>query len=322
MSESSPRDTRSTCWVLVGPTASGKSAVAEAISGRRPVEILSVDSMQVYRGMDIGTAKPSEEVLRTTPYHMIDVLEPEERFNVARYCEMATFCLEDIWRRGKRPFLVCGTPLYLKGLLWGLFEGPGADPEFRRRLRRTANEKGSEALHRRLQEVDPAAAERIEPTDVKRLVRALEVYELTGEPISEQQQEFEGPAEIPHVMVGLRWPRQELYRRIERRVDRMLEAGLVEEVRAMSDRLGPQAGQAVGYKEFQQYLAGNCSLQEAVEEIKKNTRHLAKSQLTWFRRLAVDDWIEVQGERETEELARCCERRFAQLEESKLLSYD
>lgn len=300
------------CWILLGPTAGGKTAVSLELAQRHPVEILSVDSMQVYRDMDIGTAKPSPEEMERVPHHMIDVVDPEEKFNAARFRRMALEAMEGIRQRGRRPLLLCGTPFYLKALLWGLFEGPGADEDIRARLRREAEEHGSAHLHRRLAEVDPESAERIDPNDMKRVERALEVYELTGRPISERQDQFEGAPEIDHVSVGLKREREELYERISRRVDRMMREGLVEEVRSLEARLGPQAGQAVGYKEIISYLEGEISLEEATRLIKRNTRHLAKSQMSWFGRFPIHRWIEISEGCSAVEIAERCENAFLQ----------
>jgi tRNA dimethylallyltransferase len=304
--------TEDACWVLLGPTASGKTEVSLELAQRHPVEIVSVDSMQVYRGMDIGTAKPTPEQMERVPHHMIDVVEPEERFNAARFRRMALEALEGVRQRGRRPLLLCGTPFYLKALLWGLFEGPGADEEIRARLRQEAEEHGSAHLHRRLAQVDPESAERIDPNDMKRIERALEVYELTGRPISERQDQFEGAPQISHVSVGLKREREELYERICRRVERMMEEGLVEEVRSLRGRLGPQAGQAVGYKEIVSYLEDEISLEEATRLIKRNTRHLAKSQISWFGRFPIHRWIEISGGGCAAEIAERCENAFLQ----------
>ena len=313
---------RGPCWVLLGPTAGGKSELSLELGRRRPMEIVSVDSMQVYRGMDIGTAKPSGEARRRVPHHMIDVVEPEESFNVGEFCRMALKAIEGIWSRGRRPLLVCGTPMYLKALLWGLIEAPVADPELRERLRREAADKGVAALHRRLAEVDAAAALRIDPNDLKRVERALEVHELTGQPISARQGWLDGAPEFDHIGVGLRWPRQTLYSRIERRVDVMMEAGLLEEVRRLSGRLGPQAGQAVGYKELSAHLRGGMTLDEAVRLIKRNTRRLAKHQITWFRHFPGINWIDMQTWPDLEQRAGQCEYVFVTLDHLPAFSYD
>ncbi len=281
-------------WVLLGATATGKGRVALELAERRPVEIISVDSMKVYRGMDIGTAKPTEEERRRTPHYMMDIMEPDEKCDVGRFYRRAQKVINDIKDRGKRPLLVGGSALYLKALIWGLFEGPDSSEELREKLRAEAEEKGRHALHDRLKEVDPVSAEKIHPNDLKRTVRALEVYELTGEPLSEQQNEdFGSDRELDCRMVGLWWPRERLHERIERRVERMLERGLEDEVRSLRGRLGPQASQAVGYKELMRYLEGEIDRSEAVRLIKRNTRRLAKNQETWFRKFPDVHWIDV-----------------------------
>ncbi len=289
--------------VLLGPTAGGKTRLSLLIGERANVEIVSVDSMQVYRGMDIGTAKVSAAERRRVPHHMIDVVEPEEHFSAARFCEMACGAIRAIRARGRAPLLVCGTPFYLKALLWGMFEGPGAHAGIRRRLTLEAAESGVEALHRRLETVDPEAAARIDERDFKRIERALEVYELTGRPITQQQGGFEGPPRLEARIVGLRWPRAILHERIERRVDEMVERGLSGEVSGLRERLGPQASQAVGYKELISHFDGETGLEDAVELVKRNTRRLAKDQIGWFKRFPVLHWYEMRPDTDFEKLA-------------------
>lgn len=294
------------CWVIVGPTASGKSAAALELARRHPVEIVSVDSMQVYRGMDIGTAKPTAQEMSLVPHHMIDVLDPSEHCNVGRFCRMAERAMEAIRGRGRRPLLVGGSPLYLKGLIWGMMDVEARDPDLRRRLHAEAERRGSAALHGRLALLDPEAARRIHPNDVQRLVRALEVCELTGSPISAGQDQFAGQPRLEHLMVGLRWPRARLYRRIERRVDAMMERGLKAEVESLHGKLGPQACQALAYKELAEYLDGRMDLAQAVSLIKRNTRRLAKHQLTWFRHFPQVQWVDAEECRGASELADRC----------------
>jgi len=266
--------------------------------------------MLVYRGMDVGTAKPSASVRGQVPHHMIDLVEPDQGFNAAEFCRLARRAIDGIVARGGQPLLVCGSPLYLKALLWGLFDGPGAAAEFRQRLRRQAAALGTKHLHRRLALADPVAADRIDPNDLRRIERALEVHELTGEPISSRQRQFEGPCRLGHVAVGLRWPRPALYDRIQRRVDAMMAAGLLEEVRGLAGRMGRQASQAIGYRELLAHLRGELALEEAVGLIKRNTRRLAKHQMTWLRHFPAVDWIEMAEEADREELVRRCEFLF------------
>ncbi len=239
------------CWFLTGPTASGKSAAGVELARRIDAEIVSLDSMALYRRMDIGTAKPTAEQRRAVTHHLVDAIEPWEEFSLARYVEEAARAAAEIAGRGRQALFVGGTPLYLKGLLRGIFEGPPADWELRRRLVDEARTRGGDWLHRRLAEVDPATAARLHPNDERRLIRALEVFEKTGRPISELQRQFEvgRTTEECRVFV-LDWPREELYVRIEQRVDEMFAAGLVEEVRrllahsplALSERAGQKNG--------------------------------------------------------------------------------
>ncbi|MBX7167039.1 MAG: tRNA (adenosine(37)-N6)-dimethylallyltransferase MiaA [Pirellulales bacterium] len=278
------------CWYLTGPTASGKSAVGVELAKQLDAEIVSLDSMAIYRGMEIGTAKPTAAERQRVPHHLIDLREPAEEFSVAQYLAAAHECVAGIRSRGRQAVFVGGTPLYLKTLLRGLFPGPPADRELRARLSAEAERTGSDALHARLAVVDREAAARISPSDVRRLVRALEVYELTGRPISAWQQQFDRarPAEACRVFC-LSWPVAELNRRIDERVDAMFAAGWVEEVRrlrAAPGGLGMTALQAVGYREIAEALDGQLELPAAIEQIKLRTRQFAKRQRTWFRSLS------------------------------------
>ncbi len=293
-----------TVWVLLGPTAAGKTFFSLELAQRiktQDIEVVSVDSMQVYRGMDIGTAKVSPEQREKVPHHMIDVVDPSECFNAARFCEMALEAISNIQGRGKRALLTCGTPFYLKALLWGMFDGPGACAPLRARLRKEARERGTAFLHERLSRIDPKAAENINKNDYKRIERALEVHESTGKPISEQQGGFDGPPQVPAEFACLQWPREQLYARIEQRVDKMIEEGLIEEVETLRDHLGPQAAQAVGYKEIISYLDGKISLDEAIESVQRNTRHFAKDQIGWFKRFPVKHWIPLDNDSDREQ---------------------
>ncbi len=303
------RDERSTppIILLLGTTAGGKSAVAMELAPRLNAEILSIDSMQVYRRMDIGTAKPTPDELAAVPHHLVNVAEPFEAFSVARFVEMADRAIRDIHARGRRVLALAGTPLYLMGLMYGMFEGPSADDALRSRLREEAERQGTPALHARLARVDPAAAERIHPNDYKRIERALEVCHLTGRPLSEQQQQWSAACfRHPAVVVGLRRDKEDNSRRINARVKAMMEAGLLEEVRSLLAEpagLGEQARQALGYAQLIAHLRGEVSLERAVEEIKIQTRRLAKHQRTWFRKFHMAKWRDVAADEPTATIA-------------------
>lgn len=303
--ESMAKGVRVNC--LIGCTAGGKGRVGLELARRLGGEIISVDSMKIYRRMDIGTAKPSREARAEVPHHLIDVVEPSEPYSLARYVEEAERAIRDIAARGKPVLAVGGTMLYVRGLMAGVFEGPGADPEFRRGLREQAARDGTPALHAELARVDPRAAERIHANDLRRIERALEVYHLTGTPISELQQQWDRPTNRYDCrIVALRRPKEEANRRINARVHRMIEAGLVDEVRALLAEprgIGHQAAQAVGYAEILAHLKGEMSLADAVERIKINSRHLAKHQRTWMRRMPGIKWVDVADDETAEQVA-------------------
>ncbi len=296
-----------TVYMLIGCTASGKSRVGLELARRMGAEIVSVDSMKIYRRMDIGTAKPSLEARREIPHHLIDVVEPGESYSLGRYVEAAYAAIRGVLSRGQPALAVGGTMLYVQGLTKGVFEGPPADPEFRRNLRERAACEGVPALHVELARVDPEAAARIHPNDLRRIERALEVFHTTGTPISRLQTQWESPAggqsPFDWRIVALRRPKEEANRRINARVKRMMEAGLLEEVRSLLAEpagIGPQAAQAVGYAELIAHLRGELTLEEAVEQIKINTRRLAKHQRTWMRRMPEVRFVEI-GEGDTVE---------------------
>ncbi len=276
------------CWFLTGPTAGGKSALGLILAKKLNAQIVSMDSMAVYRGMDIGTAKPSPAERRQVPHHMIDLVDPQREFSLAEYLEQATAAVAAIEQQGQAALFVGGTPLYLKALLRGMFSGPGANWELRQRYQQLAATQGASALHARLAQVDPAAAARLHPNDTRRLIRALEVYEQTGLPISAQQRQFERPRDRESCRVFcLEWPRAVLHERINARVDAMFAEGLVNEVRSLL-AAGPfshTAAQALGYREVLAHLAGEHSLEETMALVKQRTRQFAKRQETWFRSL-------------------------------------
>lgn len=282
-------------WFITGPTAGGKTAVGIELACALGGEILSLDSMAVYRGLDIGTAKPTPAERARVPHHLLDLVEPDEEFSVAQYVEQASRVAADVTARGRVPIFVGGTPLYLKALLRGIFAGPPADWEFRRECQALAEREGPAALHARLAEVDPAAARRLPVQDQRRVIRALEVWTKTGRPLTAWQQQFDQarPAAACRVFV-LDWPRDQLHRRINARVDAMFAAGLVDEVRrllAAEASWARTASQALGYREVAAHVRGETDLATTIELVKTRTRQFAKRQLTWFRSLSECRWI-------------------------------
>jgi tRNA dimethylallyltransferase len=293
--------------LIIGCTASGKGKLGLELTRRTGGEIVSIDSMKVYRRMDIGTAKPSIEARGQVPHHLIDVVEPSDDFSAAKYVGLADQAISDIYARGRPVFVVGGTPLYIKALTEGMFEGPSADPAIRSRLHEEAERTGLDTLHARLTQVDPAAATRIHRNDLRRIVRALEVFELTGTPISTLQEQWDRErTRYECSYIGLRWNREDQAHRINERVRRMIEAGLIDEVRSLLAEpvpLGETARKALGYAEIIEHLQGRCTLAEAVEMIKINTRRFAKSQRTWLKRFNQTHWIDLTPETEVNELA-------------------
>jgi tRNA dimethylallyltransferase len=270
--------------------------------------------MKIYRRMDIGTAKPSAEARRDVPHHLLDVVEPSESFSLGRYVELADQAIRDIDGRGKPPLAVGGTMMFVRGLVSGVFEGPSADPAFRSELRQRAELEGTAKLHEELTRIDPEAALRIHPNDLRRIERALEVYHVTGQPITTLQTQWES-TESPYDgrLVALRRDKEAANRRINARVKRMVEAGLVDEVKSLLAEphgIGEQAAQAVGYAETIAHLQGKLSLDEAIEQIKINTRQLAKHQRTWMRRMPDVHWIDVTEEDTVETVADRVEDAF------------
>ncbi|NPV52598.1 MAG: tRNA (adenosine(37)-N6)-dimethylallyltransferase MiaA [Firmicutes bacterium] len=286
---------------LAGPTAVGKTELSIELALRMNAEVVSCDSMQIYRYMDIGTAKPSPAERRGVPHHLIDIADPGEAFNVARYQELARRAIDGILARGKLPLLVGGTGLYLRAATTDyLFPVPEANWEVRERLRVQAEEIGVQGLYEELRRVDPVAAGRIHPNDLRRIVRALEVHILTGQPISELQEGHEGRVfhYNPTVTICLMRNRAALYARINARVDRMIEMGLVDEVQWLLQRGNKKtltSAQATGYKEITYYLAGLCTLDEAISLIKRNTRRYAKRQITWFKKEPGVTWVNLDA---------------------------
>ena len=282
---------------LTGPTASGKTEVALDLAARLNAEIVSMDSMAVYRDMDIGTAKPTLDQLRAVPHHLIDVVEPTDDYSLAQYVAAAHRTADEIRGRGRSVLFVGGTPLYLKSLLRGMFVGPPPDEAFRAAVEADVAEFGIDTLRQRLKRVDPLSAFRIAANDQRRMIRALEVARATGTPLSHWQTQFERVACDPAIRVfALGWPRGVLHERVERRVDRMLGAGLVEEVRSLLakyERLGKTASQAVGYKEPIEYLAGRLDRDRMREQIIFHSRQFVRRQEMWLRSLEEVRRVEV-----------------------------
>ena len=290
-----------TCVCITGPTACGKTDLALALAEEFPLEIISMDSAMVYRGMDIGTAKPSDAIRADVPHHLIDILSPTQSYSAGRFAADARDALAGIAARGRLPLLVGGTLLYLRALRDGLAELPRADPEVRRRLDREAGISGWPTLYGRLAEVDPVVARRISPTDRQRIQRALEVYELTGVPLSALQARDASPAGVPvHALALIPGDRVSLSRRIERRFDAMVAAGFVEEVQALRDRgnLDPKmpALRSIGYRQIWAHLEGECGWDDARSKAIAATRQLSKRQLTWLRSDAATQRLTANGD--------------------------
>ena len=287
---------KNTCWVLTGPTASGKTALSIRLAKEHDCEIVCMDSMQIYRRMNIGTAKPTTEEMADIPHHMLDVADPDENFSVARYQEMAEACIADIHARGKRALLVGGTGLYLRALRQPMAMGDvSGDERIRDELEALAAEEGGrQRLHDMLAAVDPTTAARLHVNDVRRVVRALEVYRLTGVPFSSQPQ-IQTDSRFQYRVASLTMDRVLLYARIEKRVDIMMAQGLIDEVKGLLDSGIPadcQAMKAIGYKETVPYIRGEATREETEYLLKLNTRHYAKRQLTWMRREEDVCWVD------------------------------
>ncbi|MBD9221791.1 MAG: tRNA (adenosine(37)-N6)-dimethylallyltransferase MiaA [Clostridiales bacterium] len=281
---------------IAGPTASGKTALAATLAKELNGEVVSCDSMQVYKRMDIGTAKPTLEEMQGIPHHMIDVAEPWEDFSVSRYCEMAAPIVDDIISRGKTAVIAGGTGLYMDALIRGNAFAPFPATGVRERLEAQADAEGMEVMLSQLRSVDPDAAGRLHLSDRKRILRALEVYLETGETITEHNRKTQAvPPRYSPIWLGLDFvQRGELYRRIDLRVSLMLEQGLVEEIRGLlADGIPERATamQAIGYKEFVDALDGRCTIEEAADQVRQSSRRYAKRQLTWFRRNKAIHWL-------------------------------
>ena len=283
--------------VIAGPTAVGKSDIAVRLAGRLKGEVISADSMQVYRFMNIGTAKLSPEEMHGVKHHLIDILDPSEEFNIVRFQELALSAMEDIYREGKLPIIAGGTGFYIQSVAYGI-EFASSQGQYREELNELAKKEGVHVLHEMLKEWDPESAEAIHENNVKRVIRALEFYRETGEKLSEhniEQRQKQSPYDLRYYVLTL--PRPLLSERIDRRVDQMLANGLLEETKRLVDMgLTDQnlSMQGLGYKQFYSYLKGEISYEEAVRLIKRDTRHFAKRQLTWFKRERDVRWIDLE----------------------------
>ena len=287
--------------VIVGPTASGKTDLSIKLAKQLNGEIISADSMQIYKKMTIGTAKPIPEEMQGIPHHMIDIIEPNEDFNVAKYKNMAEEKIEEIINKGKQPIIVGGTGLYIDTLVNGIeFFDIENDLEYRKKLEEEVDVKGIDWLYEELKKIDPEAAKNIEKNNVRRVIRALEIYKVTGKTKTQLDKESIKGSKYDYVIFGLLWNREELYERINLRVDIMLEDGLIEEVKSLINNEGfsKTALQGLGYKEVVEYLEEKCSYDEMVEKIKMETRRYAKRQMTWFRRNKNIVWLDAKNKSE------------------------
>lgn len=278
--------------VILGPTASGKSALAVALAQRFNGEVISADAFAVYRGMDLGTAKPTAAEQQGVPHHLLSIIEPSDRCDVSRWLTLADVAISDIRARGKLPIVAGGTPLYVKALLEGLSAGAPRDPAVRGALEARYEREGGQALFAELQRIDPLYAADRHPNDQRRIVRALEVHALTGQPYSSfHTTDGVRRSDIRPLLIGLEWPREVIYARIDARAAAMVDAGLVAEVRALAKVISPEARQAVGYKEVLAHLAGEYDLARALTLIQQKSRNLAKHQMTWYRGWPDIRWI-------------------------------
>jgi len=302
-----------TLLAIVGPTASGKTPLSLILADRLGGEIVSADSRQVYRYLDIGTAKPTQEERNRIPHHFVDILDPAEEYNAGRFGVEARHKIAELFRSGKKPILVGGSGLYVRAVIDGFFEGPGKDPHIRAHLELRMLKEGPEALLAELRRVDPLAADRMELKKPRRIIRALEVYAITGRPLSTYHQEQSSPPPFDVIQFAMAGKRESLYRQIELRVDKMLSGGLIEEVRSLQNRgydRSLNSLNTVGYKEVFDFLESKTTYERMVELIKRNTRRFAKRQLTWFRADKRIQWIDVDESSSLVEVAAIIEDQY------------
>ena len=290
-------------YVIGGPTASGKSKLAVELAKKVNGEIISADSMQIYKEMNIGTAKVNKEEMQGVQHYLVDFVSPDERYSVSNFKKDAEKAIEEILEKGKTPIVVGGTGLYIDSLIYGIeFQNEEVDLEYREKLNKIADEIGLESLYKKAQEIDPEAMKKISINDRKRIIRVLEIYHKTGKTKTEQElQSRKNEVKYEYKVFAITMDREKLYERIEKRIDFMIEQGLIEEVKQILEKYHtfPTAMQGLGYKEVVEYLEGSCTKEEMIEKIKKETRHYAKRQLTWFRKNKETIWLD--GEKSTDE---------------------
>lgn len=290
-------------YVIGGPTASGKSKLAVELAKKVNGEIISADSMQIYKEMNIGTAKVNKEEMQGVQHYLVDFVSPDERYSVSNFKKDAEKAIEEILEKGKTPIVVGGTGLYIDSLIYGIeFQNEEVDLEYREKLNKIADEKGLESLYKKAQKIDPEAMKKISINDRKRIIRVLEIYHKTGKTKTEQElQSRKNEVKYEYKVFAITMDREKLYERIEKRIDFMIEQGLIEEVKQILEKYHtfPTAMQGLGYKEVVEYLEGSCTKEEMIEKIKKETRHYAKRQLTWFRKNKETIWLD--GEKSTDE---------------------
>ncbi|GLB59255.1 tRNA (adenosine(37)-N6)-dimethylallyltransferase MiaA [Cytobacillus sp. NCCP-133] len=298
--------------VLIGPTAVGKTKLSILLAKKYNAEIISGDSMQIYKCMDIGTAKIKKEEMENIPHHLIDIRNPEDPFSVAEFQEMVRSKVSEITSKGKLPMIVGGTGLYIQSVIYDYqFSETPSDEEFRNILERRAEQEGNGALYKELTDIDPASAENIHPHNVRRVIRALEIYHCTGKTMSEYQKNQSPELLYDTALIGLAMDREKLYERINLRVDIMMEEGLIEEVKSLFDQelKDCQSIQAIGYKELYEYFNGRVSLEDAIGNLKQNSRRFAKRQLTWFRNKMNVEWFDMSNTADPNEF----EKKFAEI---------
>ncbi len=293
--------------IIVGPTCSGKTSLSLNLASKIHSEVISADSRQIYKELNIGTAKPSSNELNLIPHHLIDFLHPVEKYNASKFEKDSLKIISELHQKNIKPIVAGGSGLYIKALVDGIFDSVNTDEEFREKLLQKKDELGNEYLLEELRKIDPKSAENLLPQNWKRIIRALEVFHITGKPIWEHQAEYKREVGYTFLQFGLNWEREILYKNIELRVDKMVEQGLVDEVKAILNNgysKSINALNTVGYKEIIEFFEGNISLERAIELIKRNTRRYAKRQMTWFRKDMRIKWFDIKNTNEIDHIAQ------------------